>query len=226
MIFKEIEEGLAYLKREIVETNSDDKETLLDLKRRLKILLEVAEYVDSCEWLTKQDAKEKITKIRASKYNYKLIREELNLTEDAIKSFMKYCIRKVKDKVGDNTVELILEGDLRVAAVQFYTLSGRYKLQDLIMLEVYKELPESRFNPDTLLNCRKEIEFLLDYSNAEFKRRYEELDKDKLEFVRYIIEKNTPKYSEEKYKLVGLLLGQTDRDVYFEELEYDTNFRP
>ena len=63
-------------------------------------------------------------------------------------------------------------------------------------------------------------------NNIEFKRRYEELDKDKLEFVRYIIEKNTPKYSEEKYKLVGLLLGQTDRDVYFEELEYDTNFRP
>ena len=226
MIFKEVEEGLHDLKKRYKYSKENGLEDLEEIKQRLKIMLDISKYLDSCDWLKKEEAKVKLTKIRASKYNYKAIREELSLTDDAVKSFMRYCISKAKESIGESTVHLIREGNYKIGAVQFYTLSGTYKLEDLVMKEVYEGLPKSKFDPFTLIDCLDEIKFIKDYSKEEYTNRLSKLDKGKLEFIRYIIEKDTPKYSEDKYNMLGLIMGKITYEEYIEKLEETSNFRP
>jgi len=227
MIFKDLENCIKDLRVSIKNWDTNDKEGLRLEKTKLAALLKIAEYVDSCEWLVKEEAKEKLRFIRASKYNYKLVQQELDLTEDAVKSFMKYCIARLKDKIGETTIDLIMDGNIRVGVVQFETLRGTYSLESMFSSEILDKLPKSDFNPDVLLNCKKEIAFLFDYSKEEMQRRYEELDKDKLAFIRYIIEKNTPKFTEDKYDLVRLLTGNGgSKEEYFKQLEENSTYRP
>ena len=227
MIFKDLENCIKDLRVSVKTVDLHDKDSLRLEKTKLTALLKVAEYVDSCDWLVKEEAKEKLRFIRASKYNYKLVQQELNLTEDAVKSFMKYCIARLKDKIGETTIDLIMDGNIRVGIVQFETLRGTYSMESMFNPDVLDKLPKSDFNPDVLLNCKKEISFLFDYSKEEMQKRYEDLDKDKLAFIRYILEKNTPKFTEDKYDLVRLFTGNGGgKEEYFKNLEDKSTYRP
>lgn len=227
MIFKDLEYCIKDLKFSIKNWDTEDKDGLRLEKTKLAALLKVAEYVDSCDWLVKEEAKKKIKFIRASKYNYKLVQKELNLTEDAVKTFMKYCISRVKEKIGETTIDLIMEGNIRVGLVQFETLRGTYSMEVMFSPEIMDKLPKSDFNPEVLTNCKKEIAFLYDYSKEEMQSRYEALDKDKLAFIRYILEKNTPKFTEDKYELVRLFTGNGGNiEEYFKKLDENMTYNP
>lgn len=228
MIFKDIENCLSDLREEEKKADKRDKEYISNLKLKQKALKQVSDYVDSCNWLVKEDAKLKLRTIRASKYNYALVREQLNMTDDGMKSFMKYCIAKVKERIGENTVDLIMEGQIQIALVQFKTLIGELSLEKLLIPEAYENLPNEDFRPEVLYKCRKEIEFLYDFSQTKFEERLEGLNTENLAFLRYILEKNTPKFVKEKYDLVKILSGNSKEslDSYFERLEEESNYNP
>jgi hypothetical protein len=228
MVFKEIEEGLEEIKSElkIVEGIDDEKEK--ELKIRLAALLKISKYVEDNEWLVKDKPKEKINVIRISNYDYSFAAKELGVSVGSLHVFMNYAIKRVKEKIGENTVDLIINGDVKIGLVQFYALSGKFSLESLLPPYVFeKMLIEPKFVPFKLEDCKKEISFLKDYSNSTFENRLNALDKDKLSFLRFVLENEKSTFSEEQYDLIGLLSGRHyTKDEYFNKISSEGEYRP
>ncbi len=216
--FKDIKGCLEELNYALEGTTEQDDR--LKIKKQLKLLNMVSDYVESCEWLVKADSKERMQYIIASNYDYKVVRANLELSEKELKNFMHYATKRLKTKIGSNTVDLIMTGKLNMAMVQFKSLTGTLSIDKLVRKDALDELPPLKFKPVSLTECEDEIRFLFDNSAEVLKKRVAGLDKDKMAFIRYILEEDTPKNTKLKYGLIKLLTGNGGSvEQYLERLQ-------
>lgn len=217
IIFKKIDRSMQVVKEKI--RVSVDKEEQQALRTQLLALRRVDEYVDSLEWLAREDAKTRIQVVRAANFDYEVASEELKETIGSLKVFVSYCNKRLEEKVGENTIDLIMAGRVKEGVVQFESLRGTYTRKSLMLCEVQEKLPKPEFKPIALKTCTKELQFLHKYSTAEMEREYAGLDKRKLLFLMYILEANTPKHSKDKYEMVKMLTGNCSIEEYLYEIE-------
>lgn len=228
-VFKKLEEGIESVKAEITELckqDTVDTELMSTLKLKQKALLEIKDYVNSLEWLTKKPAKERMKVFLAAKGDYKAASEELHDSLGSMYVFVTNATKRLKQKIGENTIELILNGDVKIGLVQFYTLTGKYAKEAILMGEVLDKLPQGRLEFYDLTDCKNELRFFYEYSKAIMDKRYAALDEQKLALVMYVLFGDSPKYAKEKYHLMGTLNGMLKNnfeDYYKGVVERSTN---
>ncbi len=219
-IFKDLENCVVDTAYALKQCDKRDAEQYKRLRTRYRALKEVAGYVDSYKWMSKAKSIEQLKYIRAAKYDYKLIRENLKMDDRTLRNFMGYCSARLKSKIGSNTIDLLMQDAVGIAMVQYKALTGTYSLDKLLREDVVEKLPQPKFEPCDLKDCKKEIKYL--FSNSEYVRdkRLEGLDTNKLAFLRFVIEEDTQKFDKDKCDLVELLLGDgKGLKAYLEKLD-------
>ncbi len=152
---------------------------------------------------------EKIQFLRESYYDYNLVKRHFNLSADGLKSLLFRTNKKLIDKIGADTLDLVLSryDKVSLGLTQFRVRSGKYKLEDILLLDFYSLLPESKLDFYKVEDCEREIKTLYQYSNLGMKEALSYCDKDKLSFLLYILQNTTERYKEDQKDLISLLLG-------------------
>jgi len=222
---KKLDDGVLKLNDRLQELDVNDELDKVEyalLSKKLSALTEILKYVNSYKWVKHQAVIDKIKFIRSCGFDYDLIKSELGLTDDSLKSFMYRVNQALDSKIGTDTVKTILsdKDNWRDVVVQFRILSGTYELKSALLSECYDNLPEKKFSTYSLKECREEIEYLYMYSNLYRKIRQGELDSGKLAFLRFILESETEKFRKEQSDLMLMLQGiKISYEDYMNKLE-------
>lgn len=204
-------------------TDKRDVKRLKLINAQLGLLVEILDYVKTFDWLKKADYKEKIQTYWFSKLNNNVLVEQYGLTQNNANNTILYANDRLREKLGENTLQLILDGEVDKARNQFYVNSGKIKLENMILSDVFKILKVSSEKPVDVSSeeSLKVLKFLCDYSVAEMQRRYNDLDKGSQQYIRYILEGKSPKHTEELTDYIKLLLGTLSYTEY-EEMKLDS----
>lgn len=217
-VLKEIDDNLVLLREKYSQLENSSDLVAFDLcRRQLAVMEEIAAYVDSYEWLgtiPKDGVKlggvlEKVKFIRDSYYDYDLVKKHFNLSADALKSLLFRTNKKLTDKIGVDTIDLVLSryDKVSLGMTQFRIRSGKYNLVDILLSDFYSELPEPKMNFYKVEDCETEIKTLYQYSQFGLKDALACCDKSKLAFLLYILQNTTERYKEDQKDLISLLLG-------------------
>lgn len=209
---KKLDEGIIFLTEKLnkIDISDEISSSEFDLvSRKLRALNEILEYVNTYKWVKHLAVIDKIKFIRHCDYDYQLIKRELHLSDDALKSFMYRINQNLNQKIGEKTISLILSNEKNWSdgLMQFRILSGTYSLKEVLLSECYSDLPEKKFTTYSLKECLKEIEYIYTYSDICRKLSKRDLDENKLAFIRYILESETEKYRQEQKDLMLVLQG-------------------
>lgn len=209
---KKLDDGIIFLTvrlQELEDKDEKESEEYKLLSKKLRALDEILDYVNKYKWVKNKNIIEKLKLCRGCGFDYNLIKEELNLSDSALKSFMFRVNKALNEKIGENTIGLILSDSAKWSegVMQFRILSGTYSLADVLFKECYNDLPEKKFTTFSLKECIPEIEYIYTYSDIGRKRSREVLDNDKLAFLRFILESETEKYREDQKNLMLVLQG-------------------
>lgn len=213
-----IDTNLKLLREKYFQLENSSDTAAFDLcRRQLFVLEEIASYVDSYEWLgtiPKEGVKmggvlEKVKFIRESYYDYNLVRQHFDLSADAMKSLMFRINKKLLDKIGEDTLDLVLSryDKVSLGLMQFRIKSGKYKMSEILLPDFYGLLPEPKLDFYKIENCETEIKTLYQFSRFGMQELLNNCDSSKLAFLLFILQNTTERYKEEQKDLVSLLMG-------------------
>lgn len=217
-IYKKIEEKV---KSKNVDKNSS---TFLLYQKQLKALSEIKEYIDSYCWIKREDEKEKLKFLREVDFDYNVAMDNYKVSKNSLVCFMYRESKKLNEKIGDNTISLILSDKDLVSdgLVNFRIKTGVYSLEKILMKETFESLPEEEMNLFDFKDCRNEILYLYTYSKIAREFAYEDISENKLAYVLYILthELKKKKYRDMKKLLLSLLQGvNISIEDFMEKLE-------
>lgn len=208
-ILRDIDRSLPEVRLKLKKSKGkSDKEKLYT--RQLKALEQIVEYIDSYEWLRESKIKERIKFIREVEYDFNLIERELGMSYNAFKCFMYRMNRKLEEKIGRDTLSLVLsnkEENIALGVVNFRIQSGTYNLKNILLSDSFEILPKPKFHLFKIEDCKNEIKFLYDYSKIAMQFAYEDLNIENLEFLLYILTNETERYRKDQREIISLLQG-------------------
>ena len=155
-----------------------------------------------------------------NKYDYTVFCKYFDITYDAAKVSISYANQRAREKIGENTVELILEGKIEEAKALFYFRSGQLKLRNFIVDSALPIIPPPAYMNTSIKECETELRFLRVYTESMLDKRVDAIDTDKLAFLRYVLEGDNPKLTEERVELMELLKSKVDVDQYLAGVTY------
>lgn len=196
-----------------------DLETIAKIMEQKDLITEIGEFTRSFGWLSHERTKERARVFTKSRFDYAIMCKELNISYDVAKSSISYINSELKKNIGENTLELLLDGKVEEAKLIFYFCSGKSKVSDYILDSAVQGLPDANFMTINLSECGNELKYLQLYSRVMFNKWLKVIDKDKMAYIRYILETDNPKFAEKKKELVKLLRGEKKVSQYLEELK-------
>ena len=222
-ILKEFDDALRDAKKKLkeLENNSDSEEYSL-YSKQLQALEEVNEYISSYDWVGREEVVKKVKFVRDSNYDYDLVRKELNLSADALKSLLFRMNKRLIEHIGPDTIDLITSHKNTVGKgiVQFRICSGKYSMKDIILKGVMEKLPKEKFDFYNIYDCINEIKFLYKYSDFGMEEALDSCDLNKLAFLLYITQNPVDRYSSAQKDLIMLLQGlNIELNDYIEMLD-------
>lgn len=232
-LVKQKEEELLDFKRVMViePKNKDLKKKYENTQKALVLLGEIVEYVNDCEWL-RIDA--------AARYKYHLENgrtalikkelEEMGITahdenyeemyekrEKTIKVVISEANKRLKSKLGNETLRLIREGQIADAKASFYLASGRAKLTDYIDEMVLDGLPSADSKVKyrySMMDCMTQIDYLHSHSKFKLEQDKQKVieDEEKMAWVlNEIKDGNT--------QILGLIMGKVDYQWFIDKIK-------
>lgn len=218
-IFKSLENALKAILIEERKVDRTDKDRANLLQQQKSLLKEIADYINTYNWLKHQESKERIRFFLKNKYSYEEYCNNFDTTYEAAKVSVSYANQKAIEKVGKKTIDLVLEGKIDEARASFYFRSGQLKLRNYIIDSAIPNIPEAEFMSVDIAECKNELSFLRLYSQAMLDIRVELIEKEKLAYLRYILEGDNPKLAEERLYLLELLQGKKTVKEYIKEAQ-------
>ena len=207
-LLKELDDSLSQVQT-LIKKGADEQK--MDLyKRQFRALTEINEYVSTYEWAGHEKNREKLRMIRESGFDYDFIRSELNMSSDALKSFLYRNNQKLEKYIGETTLDLIMSKNNTVGygLMNFRLSAGIYKPEDIFMPYCYERFPEGKFDFIKLFESEPELRFLYTYSKVGFEEALANIDMTKLSALLYILKNpNIEKYREEQKDFIQVLLG-------------------
>lgn len=194
-IFRELYEANLVVVGDMKRCGSSNPVELAALNDKKKALVEIAKYAKDGRWLRKAESRERCICFLKNNMDYQRTANELKCGLDALYVSVSYASDKLRKRIGENTIQLILDGRVDVAMNQFYALAGIVTMESLVTGSIVNDLPDANFAVCHVSDCMAELNFLHDVSKAVIAERLGMLDMDKLAFLRYIIEKENPHYS-------------------------------
>ncbi len=222
-IFKKVEDAYKAvaieLKNEEKKKEYKDVVKIEELHRQRDLIQEVLNYINSFSWLKHEETIKRIKFFLKNKYNYQEFCNQFEITYEAAKVCVSYANQKCIEKIGRNTIDLIIEGRLDEAKAEFYFRTGQLKIRNYIIDSALTEVPEPEYITLDIEDCKKELSFLRLYSQSLLDSRVELLDKEKLAYIRYILEGDNPKLSEQRLLLMKMLSCQIKVEDFIKEVK-------
>ncbi|WP_427392321.1 hypothetical protein ACPVTF_15330 [Geobacillus icigianus] len=207
---KMIEEAVKVTQSNLNKNDIDEETRELEL-RKLNALMEIVSYVKSLAWLKQSQAKEKMRFLIKTKFNYERTKKEFNISSiNAVEVFVSYANKKLLEKIGKDTVDLILRGEVDSAMAQFRANTGHdHQNLDFFIPGIAKFLPHPEKHKFMLLTeCEEELILLGNLSHFMVSSMFEKADKMKLAHLLYILNSEDKKYEAEKELITRFLNGE------------------
>jgi hypothetical protein len=211
IIFRRLENELASVRKLLGGDgiSDEDRNSFVDKENALSLLMT---YLNSFEWLTHAKTKERVKLFISSRYDYKFCTEQLNMESlSAFETSMWYTAKKFQSKIGENTIDLIMDGAISTALIQFNTGTGKMGLVSILPHGVGNLLPAPlSTGAISISECRGELELLKSLVLKTIKSKLSSLGRDNLAFLRHILESTDVRFSTHRQLLYSYLLGSVD----------------
>ena len=224
-LFREIDDGLELIKRNLaLAKEKDDKKLIAFRKKQFDALKLVADYVFSYNWVKKEKVKLILEDMRLNNYDYSWIMKKYDLKPNDMKCFVYRNMDKIKSKVGEQTIDLILsnEDKVNLGLLSFRLASGQIKLEDMFNSNLLEIVPKAKEHYFSLSDCVNELRFLYTYSKFMMDFSFSQLDKENLEFVLWLLSSPTDHYKVQQKDLIAAMLGKNlTMDEFIDSLQTD-----
>lgn len=208
LIFKKIKQGIDSVVKNL-DAYKNDAVMYEQEVRKLVALKEILEYVKSYRWLTRRDAIAKVKGVLKADFNYKQVSDLTGVTVSSLQVSMSNASKLLEAKIGDTTIDLILNGEVEVAMVQFHTGTGAVDLSSLLISGVSDMLPPSENSIYVSVSeCQRELEFLRSLTLEYVGKTLSALASDKLSLIRYILSCTDSRYSRQRGIILKFLSGE------------------
>ena len=148
-------------------------------------------------------AKAKLDALMTTHFDYARVANMFHTSVSSIKASISYLSKSIESKVGVDTLDLLLAGDLETAHANFLECSRLYSLDDLIVGDIKTLIPHRVPKVINLIECEAELKFLKVVSKEHFST----LDLNRLILIRYILEGKDTRYQQERQLLASYLKG-------------------
>jgi hypothetical protein len=184
-------------------------------KKKLSALKEIFDYIKNDEtWAGQEKSRKKAIIFMKNRCNYGKTKDELGAkSKNSVEASMSYLSKKIENKVGASTIELILEGKVDEAMIQFRAGTGKLNPSDYIIDGLFELLPIEGKPHSTLENCAKEIKFLLTFTKSFLAKICSSYNKDNLSYLMYILTSTDRVVADERKILYQLLNGDFSLNV-------------
>ncbi len=165
----------------------------------------IKEYIEKGEWCRDEKAFQRV--MMAVKYGYEYAAAQTGTTVNSTKVAVTQMSKKLYRIIGDNTLQLIKDGKVDMALLQFQAGLGYFKYGNIACSNIKSKLPAPEFHAEyDLLDCVEELNFLKTYSSFEFERQLANLNKDKLAHCLSLLENSSSVATTERWFFVKAIL--------------------
>ena len=179
-----------------------------NLQNKKELLGELIDYVNSMKWLSRTQAKKKISFFIKSGYDYDVFCDEFNISYESAKNSVKWASKQLKSKIGEDTLQLIRNGYIEEARLAFYTGSGQISRESLFLSDMVDSLPESKYSAAyDLQDCLTELVFLRKISLSYIEKHAKKVDKNKLAYLLSLIEGSSKKAVWLRPYIIDMIMG-------------------
>lgn len=208
LIFKEIKEALADVKKEINSgTLTQSEMKLTELK--LNILRDIEITIYEAYYVAQERGRERIQLFMDNNFDYYTVSEKLGTTISSVKSTISQLNKKAVEVVGATTIKLITEGFIEAALTRYKHGNNKFISNTLILNEVMTLIPAPKDNTLTSMSSLKnEIKIMKILTHNQVGKYLKALNEDNLALLRYILEVNDDKYTYEKELLRQYFKGE------------------
>lgn len=208
LIFKELEDAIRKTRDEIKRVR-DIPVKYEKAQRKLEALTEILNYIKTGGWSTTNKTTERL--LYVMKNGMSAAAQFYNTTEDSIAASVSQYSKRIRKLIGEDTISLILAGNVEEGLMQFRCCSGTISLDKMLLQLPITHIPK-HFVDDgrlKLSDCGTEIQFIGRYLDTVFRRELEKCDPVKLAYLRWLLDKNTVSIYE-RSAFVKFLTGEMD----------------
>jgi hypothetical protein len=209
-VFKELQKLMKDLENSKKRLSSDEDKT--HIVSQLNLVYEIGKYIGSYEW--KGDLKEKMTTYLEYNCSIKVLCDKYGMTVNATDACIHRASKTIWGKIGQSTLSLIRAGAVEDARDLFYFRSGKYRIHDFVLTEVFEKLPkQGKYITLNVDECLNELYFLHIYSKNGLERAMQKVDKVKLAYLIYILEEDSPKLAKYRPLIKELLTDKGYNEI-------------
>ncbi|MFG6497280.1 hypothetical protein P8610_18095 [Fictibacillus sp. UD] len=193
-------------------------------KKQLSALKEIFDYIKNDEtWVGQEKSRKKAILFIKNRCNYGKTKDELGAkSKNSVEASMSYLSKKLEGKVGASTIELILEGKVDEAMIQFRAGTGKLNPSDFIIDGLLNLLPLSNKLHANLEECKKEIKFLLTLTKANLEKHTNLYNKHNLSYLLFVLTSTDSVVAHERKVLYQLLRGDFSKNANGDSLDLNS----
>lgn len=209
LIFRKLVETREQIETVLRKKDFYGENDLLEQKQ-IAALKEIFNYIKDDEtWTNQKRSRMRAISFIRNRCNYEKTKEELGAaSKNSVEASMSYLSKKLEAKIGINTIDLIAQGKVEEAMIQFRIGTGRLNPSDRIVAGILELIPDTK-NQDVILeDCKKEIRFLLTFSKFNLIRLISLHNKENFSFLRHILTSSDSSVANERKLLYDLLGGK------------------
>lgn len=191
--------------------DDDDRSSYLHARR---LFSDIEKALYSYNWTQSKNLILRIDTYLSLDCDFKLFKEAIKTREGdsvsigALETSIWRASTLFKEMIGVSTVDLLKELRLKEAETQLYVCIGKLSLKNITSDVVMSFMPESSKNVGIdLSTCRNELKILKGLTKSNLEDIFGRLDKDKLAYIRYILEVSDTTVAKERAVLYDFLEG-------------------
>lgn len=219
LIFKQLENAILSVNENIssLKKNSEQAVELVQYEiKKLECLTLILKYARSYKWIKHTALKHRVNIFLKNNYDYNKSCIELGISKTNLEKSISYANKVLKNKIGTNTIKMILAGNLYEGILNFRRSTNSINIYNLFPDNIVSLLPHSTSSPlpYKLSECIQEIEFIYSLTRANILKEINSKDKDKLAYLVYLLSTNDSLYLSEQSLIFKLMLGNINLEQF------------
>jgi hypothetical protein len=206
IIFRELEEAVQTVHQRLLR--GSEVEDGLDAQR-LRLLHDIAAYVRGYAWLSHTKSKERIKLFLKYRYQYGETAAALGVSRKSLEQSVSYAAKQLSRRIGDNTIDLIMEGQLELARQEFLLGTGALAPSDWFVGGIMERFPAKKDAGVALHAAGRELAFLLRYTRRQLDLAASSLDSRVMAHLLYVLSATDASYMQERNVLLQCLVSGT-----------------
>lgn len=191
LVFKEIEAHIKKAKLDSRNFKDVDQKRYNRAMRQLEALTEILNYIKSGEWAATRKACDRL--LYTMKNGISASATHFGTSENSISASLTQYSNTIRKLIGNDTLDLIMNGDVEEGLIQFRCKSGTISFEKLLIDNPVQQMPKYALGTEryNLEECATELQFLYRYLDVSFRRELEKCDAKKLAYIRCLLNNST-----------------------------------